>query len=340
MKESAPIITGLLAYGMSGRIFHAPFLTTSRQFKLKAVVERTQKKIQRTYAGIQSYGSVEEILSDNEIELIVVNTPSFTHFDFAKRVLQSGKHVLIEKPAAGNVKEIKQLFNLGRQVGKQVLVYQNRRWDSDFLSVKHVIASGKLGKLAEVTFRYDRYRPDLAVKAFKETRETPLTGIGYELGPHLVDQAIALFGKPLTFDKVLAFQRNGTEVPDYINVRMVYPNGLIVNLISGLLILEPVPSFVVHGALGSYYKQRLDLQEVELDEGMLPTDPQYGIEPAGSRGKLVTISEGGEKKTEWVPSLKGNYAGLFSSVFDAIRNGVKYPVTEEQVIWQLEILGP
>src|SRR6202012_5639757 len=126
---SSSIITGLLAYGMSGRIFHAPFLSTNPQFKLKAVVERHQKKMAAHYPDIVSYDSIDELLNDNEIELIIVNTPNFTHFDFAKQALRAGKHVLIEKPVAGNAAEIKELFDTARIVNRKVFAYQNRRWD-------------------------------------------------------------------------------------------------------------------------------------------------------------------------------------------------------------------
>ena len=156
---SSPIVTGLMAYGMSGKLFHAPFLSTNPQFKLKAVVERNQKKMATDYPYIVSYDGVDELLNDPEIELIVVNTPSFTHADFAKRVLAAGKHVLIEKPVSATAAEVKELFDLGKKVNRQVMVYQNRRWDSDFLSVKEVIESGRLGRLAEVHIRYDRYKP-------------------------------------------------------------------------------------------------------------------------------------------------------------------------------------
>jgi scyllo-inositol 2-dehydrogenase (NADP+) len=335
---SSPIVAGLLAYGMSGRIFHAPFLSTNPQFKLKAVVERNQKKMEAHYPDIVSYGSVEDILNDSEIELIIVNTPNFTHFDFAKQALKAGKHVLIEKPAAGNADEIKELFDLARSVGKQVFAYQNRRWDSDFLSVKEVIESGRLGRLTEVTFRYDRYKPQLNPKPFKETKDTPINGIVYELGPHLIDQAIHLFGRPLTFDKFITIQRENSEVPDYVNYRLTYPGGLVVYLSSGLLIADPLPAFVVHGTVGSYSKIRCDVQEPQLDKGMLPTDDAYGVEPVGSEGKLVTVGPDGEKSIEFVPSIKGDYSNLFYAVYHAIRNNTLYPITEEHMTWQMEML--
>jgi scyllo-inositol 2-dehydrogenase (NADP+) len=335
---SAPIVTGLLAYGMSGRVFHAPFLSTNPQFKLKAVVERNQKKMAAHYPDIVSYNSVEEILNDSEIELIIVNTPNFTHFDFAKQALNAGKHVLIEKPAAGNVAEIKELFDTARANNRQVFCYQNRRWDSDFLSVKEVIESGRLGKLNEVTFRYDRYKPLLNPKPFKETKDTPINGIVYELGPHLIDQAIHLFGRPLAFDKLITIQRENSVVPDYMNYRLTYPGGLIVYLTSGLLIVDALPAFTVHGSVGSYTKYRCDVQEAQLDKGILPTDDAYGIEPLGMEGKLVTIGTDGEKNIEFIPSLKGAYANLFYAVYHSIRENALYPITEEHMAWQMELL--
>ncbi|MCC8424703.1 Gfo/Idh/MocA family oxidoreductase [Mucilaginibacter sp. UR6-11] len=335
---SAPIVTGLLAYGMSGRVFHAPFLSTNPQFKLKAVVERNQKKMAAHYPDIVSYNSVEEILADSEIELIIVNTPNFTHFDFAKQALKAGKHVLIEKPAAGNVAGIKELFDTARSIDRQVFCYQNRRWDSDFLSVKGVIESGRLGKLTEVSLRYDRYKPQLNPKPFKETKETPINGIVYELGPHLIDQAIHLFGRPLAFDKLTAIQRENSEVPDYVNYRLTYPAGLIVYLTSGLLIADPLPAFVVHGSVGSYSKYRCDVQEAQLDKGILPTDDAYGIEPVGMEGKLVTVGADGEKSIEFIPAVKGDYSNLFYAVYHAIRENALYPITEEHMAWQMELL--
>ncbi|TSJ43129.1 oxidoreductase [Mucilaginibacter corticis] len=335
---SAPIVTGLLAYGMSGRVFHAPFLSTNSQFKLKAVVERNQKKMVAHYPDIVSYDSVDEILNDNEIELIIVNTPNFTHFDFAKQALNAGKHVLIEKPAAGNVAEIKELFDLARKVGRHVFCYQNRRWDSDFLSVKEVIESGRLGKLTEVSFRYDRYKPQLNVKPFKETKETPINGIVYELGPHLIDQAIHLFGRPLSFDKLTTIQRDNSVVPDYVNFRLTYPEGLIVYLTSGLLIADPLPAFTVNGYVGTYTKYRCDVQEAQLIDGVLPTDEAYGIEPAGMEGKLVTVGADGTKSIEFIPSVKGAYADLFYAVYHSIRKNALYPITEEHMAWQMELL--
>jgi scyllo-inositol 2-dehydrogenase (NADP+) len=334
---SNPIVAGIISYGMSGRIFHAPFLSTNPLFKLKAVVERNEKKMARTYPYIVSYDTVEDMLADAEIELVIVNTPNFTHFELTQQALLAGKHVLVEKPAAANTAEIEILFETAKAANRKLTFYQNRRWDSDFLAVKEVIESGKLGRLTEVHLRYDRYKPQLQTKPFKETK-TPVNGTIYDLGPHIIDQAIILFGRPLSFDKTVASQRDNSIVVDYFNFRLTYPGNFNVYLTSGLLIPEPVPSFVVHGTLGSFLKYRTDVQEEQLDSGMFPTDESYGLETAGSEGKLVTIGADGEKNVEWVKSEKGDYNGLFNAVYHTIRDNALYPVTEEHIYWQMELL--
>jgi scyllo-inositol 2-dehydrogenase (NADP+) len=335
---SKPIVTGLMAYGMSGRIFHAPFITTNPGFKFKAIVERHEKKAAARYPDVLSYSSIDELLADDEIELIIVNTPNNTHFDFTMRALNAGKHVLLEKPAAATSAEVKQMFDLARSKNLHLMLYQNRRYDSGFMLTRDVIESGRLGQLIEVHMRFDRYKAALGVKAFKEKKENPANGLVYDLGPHLIDNIIALFGRPLSFHKTTGIYREGSEVNDYFNYHLIYPNQLNVYLTSCLLIAENLPGFVVHGALGSFVKDRNDVQEAQLDAGMLPTDPAYGIEPEGSDGKLVTMDPDNKKITEWLTAPKGNYPGLFEAVYHTIRNNALFPVTEEHVAWQLELL--
>jgi len=278
---SKPIVTGILAYGMSGRIFHAPFLSTNPAFQLKAIVERHEKKAAKIYPEIISYNSIDELINDAEIELVVVNTPNYLHFEHAVQALKAGKHVLIEKPAAATGDQVKQLFDLAREVDKHVMVYQNRRYDSGFISVKEVIESGKLGELIEVHFRLDRYKATIGPKLFKEKADMPANGLVYDIGAHLVDNAISIFGRPLSFDKVTATHRVGSEVPDYFSIRLAYPHGLQVYLTSSMLTVEPTAGFVLNGTIGSFIKNRTDVQEAQLDAGMMPNDPAYGFEPAG-----------------------------------------------------------
>jgi scyllo-inositol 2-dehydrogenase (NADP+) len=335
---SAPIVAGLMAFGMSGRVFHGPFLETSPNFKLKAVVERNQRKAHEIYPNILSYNSIDELLNDDEIELIVVNTPNFTHYDYAKQALNAGKHVLLEKPAAATTAEAKELFDLAHKVGRKLMIYQNRRWDSGFLSVKEVIESGRLGNLIEVHFRFDRYKPAIGPKFFKESKDMPANGVDYDLGPHLIDNAIALFGQPIGFNKTTGSYRENSQVTDYFNIHLKYPNQLNVYLTGGLLIAEPLPAFVLHGTLGSFVKTRTDVQEDQLLAGMMPVEPGYGIEPEGKEGKLVTFDSNGDKVEEWIPSKEGDYRKLFTAVYHTIRENALFPVTEEHIAWQLEIL--
>jgi predicted dehydrogenase len=332
-----PIQTGVLSYGMSGRIFQAPFLHAHPGFTLRAVTERSKKQVQQRYPDVISYDSVEELLADPEIELVAVNTPSNTHVELARQALQAGKHVLIEKPVATTSAEVQELWDLARQQGKQIFAYQNRRWDSDFQSVKQIVESGQLGQLIEVTFRFDRYKVTLNPKPFKET-PLPGSGLLYDLGPHILDQALSLFGKPEQVRKTQGRFRPDSQVDDYFQLQLYYPNGPLVTVASGLLIAEPLPSYTLHGTQGSYLKPRADVQEAQLDQEVLPTAPEYGQEHTELAGKLTLADAAGNKTTTTVPAPKGDYLQLFEAVYQALRNNVAYPITEQHILWQLQIL--
>lgn len=332
-----PIQTGVLAYGMSGKLFHVPFLVTNPKFALRAVTERSKKEVHLQYPAVISYDSVEELLADETIELVIVNTPNNTHFDFAKKAILAGKHVLIEKPMVPTQAEAKQLFELGRLHQKQVLVYQSRRWDSDFEMLRNVIEEGKLGNLIEVHFRFDRYRAEIGPKAFKE-KPFPGSGIAYDLGSHLMDQVICLFGKPEKSIKIGSKNREGTEVEDYVNFILSYANGLKVYVTTSYLVVDPGPGYVIHGTKGSFKKGRTDVQEKQLLAGLLPTDPDFGQEEQDGNGTLTYFGENGKKLIESIPPDKGNYSALFDAVYSQIREDVSFPVKEQEILSQLEIL--
>ncbi|TVT39444.1 oxidoreductase [Hymenobacter setariae] len=336
--DSAPIKTGLLAYGMSGKIFHAPFLTQHPSFDLQAVVQRHEQRMQADYPHIKSYGSVDELLADPALELVVVNTPSFTHADLARQALLAGKHVLLEKPVATTAAELRELQALAQQQGRQLLAYQNRRWDTDFSSVRDVVKSGQLGQLIEVHFRYDRFKPALNPKKFKEEAGVPGSGLLFDLGPHLVDQAISLFGPPLRVEKAQGAYRAHSLVDDFFSLHLHYPAGLHVYLTSSLLVADPGPAFVLHGTLGSYRKDRTDPQEAQLQAGMQPTDPAFGQEQPGQEGRLTVLGPDGTLATTSVAAGPGSYAGLFEAVYQSIRRGQPYPITEAELEAQLRIL--
>ncbi|MCB2378595.1 Gfo/Idh/MocA family oxidoreductase [Hymenobacter sp. BT635] len=331
------IRTGLLAYGMSGKVFHAPFVATHPGFELSAVTERSRKEARQQYPEVVSYDSVEALLADESLELIVVNTPSNTHADFTRQALLAGKHVLLEKPVATSPEEVRELWALARQQGKHLLAYQNRRWDSDFRLVKQVVESGQLGQLIEVTFRYDRFKSTLNPKPFKET-PLPGSGLLYDLGPHLLDQAISLFGQPLKSRKTTGRFRTSTQVDDYFSIQLLY-SGFTVTVASGLLMADPLPAFVLHGTQGSFRKNRSDVQEAQLISGLSPLAPEYGIEPADQAGTLTVAGGNDVKTTTVLPAEKGDYTGLFDAVYQTIRHDVPYPIREEQLLWQNEILS-
>lgn len=334
MKE---IVTGLMAYGMSGKVFHAPFVSAHPGFKLHAVTERNKKIATGDYPGVISYDTIEDLIADELIELVIINTPNYTHFDYARRSLNAGKHILVEKPFTATTTEAKELFELSDNVGKKIFFYQNRRWDSDYTTVREVIQSGKLGKLSEVHFRYDRYRAAIGPKTFKE-EPLAASGLMYDLAPHLLDQAISIFGKPDSFYKILGKNRKDTKVDDYFSIHLSYPDSVNVFVHANLLLVDPLPAFVVNGSLGSLHKKRSDIQEEQLLKSMKLDNPLYGIEAEGNEGKLTLIDEDGNKTTQLLPSEKGNYLPLFEAVYQSIVNDVPYPVSRDQVITQLEIL--
>ncbi|MGI4874154.1 MAG: Gfo/Idh/MocA family oxidoreductase [Janthinobacterium lividum] len=332
-----PIATGLLAYGMSGKVFHAPFLALHPGFELRSVVERTTQRMAQDYPGIVSYPSTEALLADPTLELVVVNTPNDSHVALARQALLAGKHVLLEKPVATTAAEVRELFALARQQGRQLLAYQNRRWDTDFAAVRRIVQGGQLGQLIEAHFRYDRYRPALSPKIFKEDGR-PGAGLHFDLGPHLLDQVISLFGQPASFETITNSYREQSQVADFCNFHLSYASGLHVWLTGSLLVADPGPAFILHGTQGSYRKERTDPQEPQLLAGMRPADPAYGHEQPGQEGRLTLAAPDGTLTTIPDAAVPGSYLGLFEAAYQAIRHGQLYPITEDELVWQLEVI--
>ena len=335
--DTTPIAAGLLAYGMSGKLFHAPFLTQHPGFELRAVVERHQPRMAADYPHIVSHPSTEALLADPTLELVVVNTPNDTHYDLARQALLAGKHVLVEKPVATTLAEWQELSELASQQGRQLLAYQNRRWDTDFEAVRRVVASGQLGRLIEVHVRFDRYRPALNPKVFKEDGR-PGAGLLFDLGPHILDQVISLFGRPLAYTKTAGSYREHSQVDDFFSLHLRYPAGLHVWLASSTLVADPGPAYILNGTRGSYRKGRTDPQEPQLLAGVKPLDPAYGHEQPGQEGRLTVAGPDGTLATTLDAAAPASYMGLFEAVYQAIRHGQPYPVTPEELAWQLEVL--
>lgn len=334
---SKVISAGLMAYGMSGKVFHGPFINVHPGFKLHAVTERNKKSAELDFPGIISYNSTDELLADETIDLIVINTPNFTHFDYAKQALNAGKHILVEKPFTPTAAEALEIFALAKKLNKKVFVYQNRRFDSDFTSIKKIIESEQLGKLSEVHFRYDRYKAAIGVKGFKE-EPMAASGLQYDLGPHLLDQALSIFGKPDAFHKILGKNRENTKVDDYFSIHLSYPDSVNVFVHANMLVTDIQPSFIAYGTNGSYIKDRADVQEEQLLKGITPDAPGFGVEAKGNEGKLTLIDKSGEKTATRVPSESANYLTVFDAVYESIVNEKPFPVKEADIINQLEIL--
>jgi scyllo-inositol 2-dehydrogenase (NADP+) len=313
-----PIVTGLASYGMSGMVFHAPLLQAHPGFLLKSVVQRTREDARDRYPGIRIEKNFEGLLNDEEIELIIVNATNDTHLPFTKSALEAGKHVIVEKPFVNTVNEGKLLLELAEKTGKILSVFQNRRWDSDFLTVQKIVKAGFLGRIVEFIGSFDRYRNFIQDNTWKEDTG-PGSGLLYNLGPHLIDQVLVLFGHPESLQADIRKIRTGTKVDDYFDISFYYPD-LKARVHSSYLVREPFPRFTLHGTAGSFMKYGLDPQEDALKAGGLPGTPDWGAEDKTLRGSLNTEIEGIHIKGK-VTSEHGDYLAYYENIFEAIRNG-------------------
>lgn len=319
-----PINTALCSFGMSGTVFHAPFISLHPGFNLYAVWERSKSIAQEKYPDIITYRTYEEMLADNKIELVIVNTPSFTHFEYAKQALLAGKNVIVEKPFTATVAQAKELVALANSKNVKLAVFQNRRFDSDFMTVQDVIRQGILGDILEAELHYDRFNLTLSAKAHKETAG-PAVGCLYDLGAHLIDQALTLFGMPVSVFADLMTTRPGSQVNDYFEILLYYPK-MRVRLKSGYQVREPFSSFVIHGSKGSFLKSRADVQETHLQAHRSPAEADWGNEPESEQGLLHTELNG-EVVRKHIPTLSGNYMKYYDGVYNALHNHQPMPVS-------------
>lgn len=322
-----PINTALLSFGMSGVVFHAPFLLVHPGFNLYAVLERTKNLAREKYPDVKTYRSLEELLADDQVDLVIVNTPNYTHYEYTKKALLAGKHVVVEKPFTVTVAEAGELIELANQQNKKLSVYQNRRYDSDYKAIKKVVQEGWLGTIAEAEFHFDRYSENLSPKLHKET-PGPGRGALYDLGSHLIDQALQLFGMPEAVFADIAIIRPVSQVDDYFEVLLYYPEKRV-RLRCSYLVREPLPGYILHGSKGSFIKPRTNIQEQLLQAGHIPDTPDWGMEPESERGLLHTEKEGRIIR-EYIPSERGNYMDYYNGIYKAIREDQPVPVSAEE----------
>lgn len=335
MIDMTPVNTAVCSFGMSGRVFHAPFLHVSPLFQFYSVWEREKNLAAQIYPGVRVCRTLQELLADGAVELVIVNTPNYTHYDYARQALEAGKHVILEKPFTVTEVQGLELIALAKKAGRKLTSFQSRRFDSDYRTVKRIVDSGVLGKIVEAEFHYDRYTPTLSPKVHKET-PGPGTGLLYDLGSHLIDQALQLFGDPDFVFADLSVIRDHSKVDDYMEVLLIYP-GLRVRIKSSYLVREPIPSYGVFGHVGTFLKARTDVQERHLLAGEMPGGPDWGVEPEAERGLLHTESDGRVIR-EYVPSERGNYMDFFTGVYEAIRNDQPLPVTAEQAVKIIRVI--
>lgn len=316
------IKTGLAAFGMSGQIFHAPFISTNPGFELTAITERNKELSKTRYPKARIVRSFEELIAIDELELVVINTPDSTHYEYAQKALEAGKNVIVEKPFTTTVEQGQKLVNLAQSKGLAISVYQNRRWDSDFLTVQKILDNGLLGRLVEFESTFPRYRNFIKPGTWKETGELG-GGLTYNLGAHVIDQAVQLFGVPDAVFADIDIIRTGGMVDDYFLIHLLRPSKapqLKVILKSSYLMCEPEPRFVLHGTEGSFVKYGLDRQEADLNNGQIPGTPGWGVEDKNIWGILHTEKEGNIVRCKY-PSLPGNYAGFYDNIYRHLRHG-------------------
>lgn len=309
--------TCIIGFGISGQIFHAPFLINHPKYNWTSVVERKTNNAEVFNPKIITYRSVEEALTNNDTELFIITSPNETHFSYAKQILNAGKHVVIEKPFTNTADEAKELIELSRKTGKVLSVYHNRRYVSGYLTIKDILSKNLLGDIVEYETHFNRYRPEAKPNAWRET-ESPGSGILYDLGSHLIDQALSLFGLPKFITADIRKQRPHAKVDDYFDIRLDY-NFTKVILKAGMLVREAGPRYMVHGTKGSFIKHGDDPQENALRNGLMPAGDDWGREPIADDGLIHTEIDGAVIK-ERIATKPGNFGMYYTNLYDSIAN--------------------
>jgi scyllo-inositol 2-dehydrogenase (NADP+) len=325
-RMNSPMNVGLVGYGLAGRVFHAPLIHANPNMRLTRIVQRTGDEAAARYPEAKILRDAQPLLDDREVELVVVATPNDSHFELASRAMQAGKHVVVDKPFTITTRDADELIAIAKKTRRVLSVFQNRRWDGDFLTVQKILREKGVGELAEFESRFDRFRPALKPGAWREKAE-PGAGVFYDLGPHLIDQSLMLFGKPQGVYAEMRRQREGAEVDDSFQVHLQYPRVKVL-LKAGALVCEPSPRFVLYGTEGSYVKYGLDPQEEALKQGGSPTQANWGADPEPEWGTLARCD--GEVQRKKYPTLPGCYQNYYENVYRAIRGTEELVVTASQ----------
>ena len=330
---------GVVGYGLGGRVFHAPFVSAVPGLRLVSIMQRKGDDAAKAYPTARIDRSVEDLLGDKEIELVVVSTPNETHFKLAKQALEAGKHVVIDKPFAATSEEALELGRLAKSKGLLVIPFHNRRWDGDFLAVKKLVAENAVGRLVTFESHFDRFRPTPRENTWKEAGN-PANGMLFDLGPHLVDQVLALFGAPEKITASVRSDRDETAIEDAFDITLHYPGkdgkGLLAHCRTSYLACINAPRFLLHGTKGSFIKFGLDPQEPALVGGakvpVLGSPEVWLQEPESAWGKLVVAPVPSDPTTlidKQIKTEAGDYRGFYANVRDAILGKAPLAITPE-----------
>jgi predicted dehydrogenase len=323
------IDVGLVGFGFAGRTFHAPVISAVEGLRLAAILQRVGPDAQLAYPATPVVRTLDQILAIESIRLVVIATPNTTHFDLAKQCLLAGRDVVIDKPFATTYAEAEELVKIASDQGRLLSVYQNRRWDGDFVTLQRLIAQGKLGGVVLFESHFDRFRPRLKDNAWRE-RPEPGSGVLFDLGPHLIDQALLLFGEPEAISADVRIERDGAAVDDAFDVVLHYPR-MRARLRAGMLVSTPTPRFVVQATQGGYLKFGLDPQEDALKRGETPGGEFWGYEAPERWGTLLE-AQGDSFATDKLPTAPGDYRQYYQNVRDAILGEAPLAVTPEQAL--------
>ena len=335
---SSEIGVAVIGFGLAGKVFHAPFVSAVPGLRLEAIVQRKGDEAAKAYPKARILRSVEQALKDASVQLVVVGTPNETHFDLAKQALLAGKHVVIDKPFAATSAEAKELKELAEKQGVVLAPFHNRRWDGDFLTVRKLLDEGAVGRLVTYESHFDRFRPLPREGTWKEGASSA-NGLLFDLGPHLVDQALTLFGVPEGITASVRKDRDKTDIEDAFDITLEYPeysgHGLRAHCRSSMLACDAAPRFLVHGTKGSFKKWGLDPQEPTLVGGAkVPRmgEGEWLGEPESEWGTLTVapvLADPGMLTRAKVKTELGDYRGYYANVRDAINGTAKLAVTPE-----------
>ncbi len=329
---SDAIRVGLIGYGYASKTFHAPLISGTPGMTLAAVTSSDENKVHADWPALPVVSGPERILNDPNIDLVVIPTPNDTHFPLAKAALEAGKHVVVDKPFTVTLSQARELEALAKSGGRLLSVFHNRRWDSDFLTVKALINEGLLGEVGYFESHFDRYRPQ--VRNRWREQGGPGSGIWYDLAPHLLDQVVNLFGLPVSMQVDLAQLRPGSQSTDYFHAVLAWPQRRVV-LHGTLVAAAETARFIIHGSRGSYVKYGLDPQEERLKSGERLPQEDWGYD---MRDGVLTRAEGEDITEESWLTLPGNYPAYYAAIRDALNGSGTNPVPASQAIQIMELI--